>query len=62
MLVEAAAKPWTYWISPVLVIGAVLAVLAITAGYRPWLRPRRNQLSARSARVPAHTASPRCGW
>jgi len=31
--VEAAAKPWTYWISPVLVIGAVLAVLAITAGY-----------------------------
>src|SRR6266568_5061142 len=29
----AAAKPWTYWISPVLVIGAVLAVLAISFGY-----------------------------
>ena len=29
----AAAKPWTYWISPVLVIGAVLAVVAISLGY-----------------------------
>ena len=28
-----AAKPWTYWISPVLVLGAVLAVLATVVGY-----------------------------
>jgi hypothetical protein len=32
-LVVAAAKPWTYWISPVLVLSAVLAILAITLGY-----------------------------
>ena len=29
----AAAKPWTYWIAPVLVLGAVLAVLATMLGY-----------------------------
>lgn len=29
----AAAEPWTYWISPVLVLAAVLAVLATTIGY-----------------------------
>jgi hypothetical protein len=32
-VVVAATKPWTYWISPVLVLGAVLAILAITIGY-----------------------------
>jgi len=29
----AAAKPWTYWISWVLVAGAVLAVVATLIGY-----------------------------
>ena len=29
----AAAKPWTYWISYVLVGAAVLAVLATIVGY-----------------------------
>ena len=29
----AAAKPWTYWIAPILVLGAVLAVLATMVGY-----------------------------
>jgi hypothetical protein len=29
----ATAKPWTYWISFVLVAGAVLGVLAVVVGY-----------------------------
>ena len=29
----AAAKPWIYWLAPVLVLGAVLAVIAIFVGY-----------------------------
>lgn len=29
----AAAKPWTYWIAPLLVIGAVLTVVATLVGY-----------------------------
>ena len=33
MLVLAAAKPWFYWIAPVLVLGAVLGVIASILGY-----------------------------
>jgi hypothetical protein len=33
MDVIAAAKPWTYWIAPMLVIGVVLALLAVLVGY-----------------------------
>jgi preprotein translocase subunit Sss1 len=33
MFVLAAAKPWTYWISFVLVAGAVLAILGTVVGY-----------------------------
>ncbi len=33
MDVLAEAKPWTYWISPVLTLAAVLAVLAVVVGY-----------------------------
>jgi preprotein translocase subunit Sss1 len=33
MFVLAAAKPWTYWLAPLLVLGAVLAVLGIVVGY-----------------------------
>jgi hypothetical protein len=33
MLLLAAAKPWVYWAAPLLVLGAVLAVLAIFVGY-----------------------------
>ena len=33
MLVLAAAKPWTYWLAPLLVLGAVLTVLALVVGY-----------------------------
>ena len=33
MHVLALAKPWTYWISWVLVAGAVLAVVATIIGY-----------------------------
>ena len=29
----AAAKPWTYWIAPVLVLVGVLAVLGTLVGY-----------------------------
>jgi hypothetical protein len=29
----ATAKPWTYWISPILVIGAILAVVGVLVGY-----------------------------
>jgi hypothetical protein len=29
----AVAKPWTYWLAPLLVLGAVLTVLAIVVGY-----------------------------
>jgi hypothetical protein len=33
MHVLAAAKPWTYWISVFLVLGAVLAVVLTAIGY-----------------------------
>jgi hypothetical protein len=33
MFVLAAAKPWTYWLAPLLVLGAILTVLAIVVGY-----------------------------
>jgi len=29
----AAAKPWTYWIAPLLMLGAVLGVVAVFIGY-----------------------------
>jgi hypothetical protein len=29
----AAAKPWTYWLAPLLVLGAVLALVATLVGY-----------------------------
>jgi hypothetical protein len=29
----AAAKPWTYWLAPLLVLGTLLAVVAVTIGY-----------------------------
>jgi hypothetical protein len=29
----AEAKPWTYWIAPVLTLSAVLAVLGAVVGY-----------------------------
>jgi hypothetical protein len=29
----AVAKPWTYWVSPILVIGAVLAIIGVLVGY-----------------------------
>jgi hypothetical protein len=29
----AAAKPWTYWIAPLLMLGAVLGVAAVFVGY-----------------------------
>jgi len=28
-----AAKPWTYWLAPVLTLGAVLGLIAIIIGY-----------------------------
>ena len=33
MRLLAAAKPWTYWVSPVLVIGAILAIVGVLVGY-----------------------------
>jgi len=33
MLLLATAKPWTYWLAPLLLLGAVLTVLAIVVGY-----------------------------
>ena len=33
MLFLAAAKPWFYWIAPVLVFGTVLGVIASLVGY-----------------------------
>jgi hypothetical protein len=29
----ATAKPWTYWLSPILTLGAILAVVAVVVGY-----------------------------
>ena len=29
----AAAKPWTYWLAPVLMLGAVLGVVGVFVGY-----------------------------
>jgi hypothetical protein len=29
----AAAKPWTFWLAPLLVLVTVLALLAIAVGY-----------------------------
>jgi hypothetical protein len=29
----AAAKPWTYWIAPLLMLGAVLGIVAVFIGY-----------------------------
>jgi hypothetical protein len=29
----AAAKPWTYWLAPLLVLGTVLALVALMVGY-----------------------------
>ena len=29
----AAAKPWTYWIAPLLMLGSVLGILAVFLGY-----------------------------
>ena len=32
-LVLAAAKPWTYWLAPVLTLGSVLGLFAVIVGY-----------------------------
>ncbi len=32
-LLLAVAKPWTYWIAPLLVVGAVLGVLSVFLQY-----------------------------
>jgi hypothetical protein len=29
----AATKPWTYWLAPLLVLGTLLAVVAVMIGY-----------------------------
>jgi hypothetical protein len=29
----AAAKPWTYWLAPLLMLGAVLGIIAVFIGY-----------------------------
>jgi hypothetical protein len=29
----AAAKPWTYWLAPLLTLGTLLAVVALMVGY-----------------------------
>ena len=29
----AAAKPWTYWLAPLLTLGTFLAVVALMVGY-----------------------------
>ena len=29
----AAAKPWTFWLAPLLTLGTLLAVVAIMIGY-----------------------------
>ncbi|MGH9265585.1 MAG: hypothetical protein ACRD1D_12935 [Acidimicrobiales bacterium] len=28
-----AAKPWAYWIAPMLLVGSVLAILGVILGY-----------------------------
>jgi hypothetical protein len=33
MLLLAAAKPWIYWVAPLLVLGAMLALVAVGVGY-----------------------------
>jgi hypothetical protein len=33
MLLLAAAKPWIYWLAPVLVLAAALAIIALIVGY-----------------------------
>jgi hypothetical protein len=33
VLLLAAAKPWIYWLAPLLVLGAALALVAILVGY-----------------------------
>ena len=33
MLLLATAKPWTYWIAPLLVLGAALAIIGVAVGY-----------------------------
>ena len=32
-LLLAAAKPWTYWLAPVLTLGSVLGLFAVIVGY-----------------------------
>jgi hypothetical protein len=29
----AAAKAWTYWLAPLLVVGTLVGVVAVTVGY-----------------------------
>jgi len=29
----AAAKPWTYWIAPVLMLGSILGIISVFIGY-----------------------------
>jgi hypothetical protein len=29
----AAAKPWTFWLAPLLVFGTIFAIVALTVGY-----------------------------
>jgi len=33
MFLLAAAKPWDYWLAPLLVLGAILMVLGFVVGY-----------------------------
>jgi hypothetical protein len=33
MLLLATARPWTYWLAPLLVLGAALAIVAVFIGY-----------------------------
>lgn len=32
-LLIAAAKPWTYWLAPVLTLGSILGIIAFVLGY-----------------------------
>ena len=32
-LLLLAAKPWTYWLAPVLTLGAVLGLIGVILGY-----------------------------
>ncbi|MFP5371193.1 MAG: hypothetical protein ACLGI3_10665 [Actinomycetes bacterium] len=57
-MVLAAAKPWTHWLAPPLLVGSILYLVAVGVAYyckvqAPWYRSRLlRQLQPRAASQP----------